>query len=702
MSFLKKPSPLLVLLLILIFEVNVLTPAEITSHKIRELSSMAVELVAENIGPLAPGIVKPGECLTIYSRVDLGSITGVYAWMISEVEDSLVLYNYTLGARRINNGVFEICTPRDIVSGLYDVVITTSREYILPRSLWVISETPRKLRIAVFSDLHIQSGTPTPREGDINRVAASVITHWVNPDLIIWAGDITDKSSEYESQIAQVYRYIYLYKYPVLSVPGNHDWPGGAYTSYLGPLRWIRVIGEKLLVIGIFTVPYAGFEGVAPPWEIEFLEEALANYSHIPLKIVVFHYPMFYYQGELTTRYDDEEVLKPYEPGVDTPVSSYWSPNMTAFRYVLKLIEDYNVTAVISGHIHRDLFVKYTSTRTNTITYFMTFTSTAHGVRLYNGIGLFDLDLETGEISFPVQVPGFTGFNNITPPSANNSLPIGVSPGSSITPMRTFHAIMGYKVILENRYPLYNNLSTRLLWVFPWISTREQVVMSTNSTGNATISLLDKLVVRDKLFTLIDLKLPYDSRAEIALYTVKDTSPPLISLVKVIPETPTLNRTLTLYFNVYDSEWGVNTEAIIVEFNGTSFNMQVIRPISYIDIHNNCTLTLTLTMRSTNTTITFLKVKIIDLSGKVTEKLYQVVFYPPGVSPTEPPVSEIVVEEELTPTPTPTPYMITDTFTEPPSSPAPQYLAEPAVVVVISAIIIIAILASLYLLKARK
>lgn len=70
------------------------------------------------------------------------------------------------------------------------------------------------------------------------------------------------------------------------------------------------------------------------------IPEALRNFSYIPLKIVVFHYPMFYYQGEVVARYDDEETLKPYEPDVETPVSSYWSSNMTSFRYVLKLIEE--------------------------------------------------------------------------------------------------------------------------------------------------------------------------------------------------------------------------------------------------------------------------------------------------------------------------------------------------------------------------
>lgn len=652
-----------------------LTPKTSTiSLKIPEIHTGAVEIIAENIGPLAPGIVRPGECVNLTLRFDIYSVRGAYAWMISEERDMLKLHNYTLNTRKYNSRLLELCTPSSIVSGVYDLVLVAEQEYTLPRSLWVFSSISRKIRIAVFSDLHIETGSPTPREGDINRFSATLIAHWVNPDFIIWGGDITDTGSEYEAQITQVYRYTYLYKYPVLSVAGNHDWPTGSYTKYLGPLRWSRIIGDKLLVIGIYTVPYAGVEGVAPPEDVAFLEQALFNYSHIPYKIIVFHYPMFYYQGELTTRYDDEVILKPYAQGVVTPVSSYWSPNMTAFRHVLKLVEDYNVTVVIAGHIHRDQFVKYTSTRTNITTYFMTFTSTAHGVALYNGVGLFELDLESGELSFPLQPPGFTGFTNRTTPIASNSLPVGVNVGGGLTyiPIRVFYSATGYKVIFENKYSWYSNLSTRLLWVFPWTSNQNtQIVLTTNSTGNASISLLDKKLTIDKLFTLLDLKLPYTTRAELSIYTIEDTTPPVIELFRSIPNIPVLNKTLTLYFNTRDNEWGVNVESLRVFFNGTSIAVQVLKPTSYIGHHNNVSLRIDLLVRGLNTSITTLKIEIADLYGRIAQKLYRVVFYPPGATPTEPPIKEIEVEEKPTQTPTETTPTTTPTETTPTPTPSP-------------------------------
>jgi Icc-related predicted phosphoesterase len=694
----RAGSPLLLisasLVLLLLLEQGVITPqSSNTTSIIPEFFATAIELVADNMGPLAPGVVEPEGCFNVSLREDIGSIRGIYAWTVSDANGSLVLYNYTLSARRVGEKILELCAPSDIVSGVYDVVIVASGQYVLPRSLWMPPSTLRKLRVAVFSDLHIATGSPTPREGDVNRIAASVVTHWIDPDLIIWAGDVTEGASVFESQVAQAYRYTYLYKYPVLSVPGNHDWPGSAYAKYLGPLRWVRVVENKLLIIGVFTAPQAGVEGVITPGEIAFLEAALVNYSHVPVKIIVFHYPMFFYQGELTTRYDDEEVLKPYAPGVATPVSRYWSPNMTAFRYVLKLIEDYNVTAVIAGHIHRDLFVKYTSTRTNTTTYFMTFTSTSHSVPLYNGVGLFEVDLETGEITFPIQPPGFTGFRNVTPPAASNSLPLWFTETTRLL-MRVFHSASGYKAVLENRYPWYSNLSARLLWVFPWTASG-QVVVETSALSDATVTLLDKLCLESRLFALVDLKLPRVSAAEISLFTLEDTSPPVVELSAVIPEVPRLNASLSLYFTLRDADWGINVEAVSVEFNGTRSSVQVIRPMSYISRHNNATLKVDLYVRGTNTTVTLLRIRVVDLSGKSTEKHYRVVFYPPRLVPGESPISEITISETtpvVVESPTPT------------QSEVPQYPEYPvtALAVVVVIVVTVALALTLYLLRTRK
>ncbi|MCC6053457.1 MAG: hypothetical protein LM569_04590, partial [Desulfurococcaceae archaeon] len=67
-----------------------------TGAWIPDYNSVAVELISENIGPLAPGVVKPGGCINVTLRLELGSISGAYAWMINDENGTLKLHNYTL------------------------------------------------------------------------------------------------------------------------------------------------------------------------------------------------------------------------------------------------------------------------------------------------------------------------------------------------------------------------------------------------------------------------------------------------------------------------------------------------------------------------------------------------------------------------------------------------------------------------------
>lgn len=68
---------------------------------------------------------------------------------------------------------------------------------------------------------------------------------------------------------------------------------------------------------------------------------------------------------------------------------------------------------MVPGHVHRDQFVKYTSTRTNTTTYFMTVTATGMGAATY-----------PGELSFPVTPPTFIGFKYSSSKLSSNSIPV--------------------------------------------------------------------------------------------------------------------------------------------------------------------------------------------------------------------------------------------------------------------------------------
>ncbi|MEM3912424.1 MAG: metallophosphoesterase [Desulfurococcaceae archaeon] len=594
----------------------------------------AKPLPVTDFGPTAPMVVEPGGCFigTLSNNYDIN-----YAYIWTVQQDNLKLLNYTVTLEKLDSNKIRICIPRSSEEGVYDLVlISQTGQYSVPRSVWVVNNLPNSIRVVAMSDLHFGAGPDKVYNGDVNRFSAAILAASLNPTFIIWAGDITDHASENEAQFAQSYRYILLYKYPVLGVAGNHDYPSSNYEKYLGPTRWIRVIGDKLIVIGVYTVPYISENNIITWDEIKFMEEALRNYSYIPYKIIITHYPMFYYQGELYTRYDDEELLKPYSQGATTPVSSYWSVNMTAFRYVLKLIEDYNVTVVISGHIHVDQYVKYVSTRTNTTTYFITITTAAHGSATYQGLTVFDLDLTNGKITFPVTPPGFIGFNNSTSRSASNSIPV------SIARTKLVRTPVYYKLAVGNTAPWYTINATNII-ALPWISELKTIETKVDIQGKgAEIDILNTLLINNILFINLKLIVPSGSSGVLHIAWLNDEKPPIVELTgrKYYPSIPQLNRSFTVYVKISDDAWGLDFDNIVVKFNGTSITLNY-SPETLTSNMNEVYLTLTLVTRGDSKVTTVLEIYAVDNYGRNTTKKYGIVFYPPGETPAEEPVYEI-------------------------------------------------------------
>lgn len=594
----------------------------------------AKPLPVTDFGPTAPMVVEPGGCFigTLSNSYDIN-----YAYMWTVQQENLKVLNYTVTLEKLDSNKIRICVPKSSEEGVYDLeLISQTGQYSIPRSIWIVNKLSNSIRIVAMSDLHFGAGPDKVYNGDVNRFSAAILATSLNPTFIIWAGDITDHASENEAQLAQSYRYILLYKYPVLGVAGNHDYPSSNYEKYLGPTRWVRVINDKLLIIGVYTVPYISENNVITWDEIKFMEEALRNYSYIPFKVIVTHYPMFYYQGELYTRYDDEELLKPYTQGVITPVSSYWSGNISAFRYVLKLIEDYNVTAVISGHIHVDQYVKYTSTRTNTTTYFITITTAAHGSATYQGLTVFDLDLTNGKISFPITPPGFIGFSNSTSRSASNSIRV------SIARTKLIRTPVYYKLVVENTASWYTINTTNII-ALPWINELENIETKVDIQGKgAEINILNTLLINNILFVNFKLIIPPGSSGILHIAWLNDNEPPIIELTgrKYYPSIPQLNRSFTVYVKISDDAWGLDFDNIVVKFNGTSITVNY-SPETLTSNMNEVYLTLTLVTRGNSKVTTVLEIYAMDNYGRNTTKKYGIVFYPPGETPAEEPVYEI-------------------------------------------------------------
>lgn len=730
MNTVEKKALLVIIALVLPILLSSLTSVATTSPtsiQIPPITYNVTELVAADIGPGAPVIVKPGDSFNITLIAPL-NISAGYIWTVAPSGSKLVLRNYTVNVVKTGATQLTIKLPQEVQDGVYDLVLVSGGSctsvndalicplpyYTIPRSVTVISGLPRVLKIVENTDLHFISGQPDPIAGDLNRFSAAVVTSFLNPHLVLWLGDVGDTAAIKEYQMAQAYRYTFYYPYPVLSIPGNHDGDGKSYSKYIGPVRWYRVLGDKLLIVGIFST-----ESGYPSWEdLSFLAQTLETYSSIPLKLVLVHHPPFYYQGTVVSRYDDENTLKPYAPGVSTPVSSYWSNNMTAFRIFLKLVEDYNVTAVLSGHTHRDFFVNYTSTRTGTTTYFLTFTTSAHGSASYDGIGYFEIDLETGEISFPIRTPWWNGFSSKTlrPNLALNSIPVGIYiPQNNLgwsnreyIPMRMIYSQTAYVFSMENKLD-WLNLSGEIVWSLPWAGDAFNSTVNTDNGG--VFQVLDHIILNGRLILYARISLPYLGKISASLHIVKDTSPPNI-VIKGFSRTPTLNRTIVIYIRLSDREWGIDPFSIKVWFNDQLFNYSY-APGTITTQTNEVEISLNTVLRSTATTNATLKIQVSDNSGKVSNKTFIVTYFAPQEAPQKPVYYEYPPSEVTTTSPTETPSTTTSpaTTTPPETTPpppttspvtAPSPFVDMTVVAVILIVTIIILMVSIYLYRRGR
>lgn len=644
---------LVVLVLLVVASSTIFIPQaglQAQSLTLPQLYEVAIPIPTTNVGPLAPLVVKPGSCSIVELRNEYAStsIKQAYVWTVKSAEDgNLRLLNYTVGVENVDSRRLKLCLPGTAEPGLYDLVLVDSSlgELRIPRSIWVYQDVPRKISVAIMSDLHFG----VVGETDLWRIAAALIASSVNPVFIVWAGDIQDTDYEQYARLAQAYRYALLYNYPVLGVAGNHDNPAAQYTRFLGPTRWVRIIADKILVVGFYTNPYLQQNNIVTWNEIAFLEEALSNYSYIPIKILVTHYPMFYCTGNCTVvaSYDDEEVLKPYAPGVVTPVSSYWSVNMTAFRYVLKLIEDYNVTAVFSGHIHTDQYIVYISRRTNTTTHFVTTTSSGQTSGTYPGVRVVDLDLETGVLTIRSH-PG-VGINSI--PVKYSS--IGVD-------AKIVQGRLAITLSIKNSIPWLTLSANKSILVLPWISelNRWNVLVQELSSGS-TFEVRNGVIVGNWLYTSLTMLLNPGSHATVTFYVQPDELPPTISIYKLLPEVPRLNRTLTAYINIIDEAWGVDPSTVKLTSNCTISITNVV-PRTYMQILDKISIEVRMSVSSPALVACIVEISAEDAAAHMSHKKYVIRFYPPSITPAEPVVVELAETVEQ---PTTTTTAVTTTAT---------------------------------------
>ena len=210
---------------------------------------------------------------------------------------------------------------------------------------WAAPEPePVVARIAFLSDTHVNLQTNEPGLSYNRRLDQAIAAvNAAKVDLVLIAGDLTDGGTG--EQMALFRRKARRLKAPVLFVPGNHDvgmvGNGTVKTSItphrvklfnkrLGP-SWFAREKAGLRIIGINSCLFgSGLKEEAAQWR--FLEKEFAR-PHAKPTLVLEHFPLFLKSAD--------------EPRVGT-----WNVPPEPRKRLLGLLEQGQVRAVLSGHLH--------------------------------------------------------------------------------------------------------------------------------------------------------------------------------------------------------------------------------------------------------------------------------------------------------------------------------------------------------------
>ena len=238
--------------------------------------------------------------------------------------------------------------PSNLSPGLYSLNIAYRQggntiNHTQLRSVWVLQEWPEKLKISQITDIHLPEGA--------NLFATYVYeTNLIQPDIVIATGDIVEQET-IASAWLYLQRILNWLRVPSYLLPGNHDHSGarGAnYKLYCGQLNYSVCIGNFL-----FIALDCAEIGFISSGQLQWAEKVLQRYPN-KIKILSFHHPLFGsgQGGNITGSWREIEHLGNY-------LYSSWREQLVEARELLRLIEEYNVRLILSGHVHRDIIYLY-------------------------------------------------------------------------------------------------------------------------------------------------------------------------------------------------------------------------------------------------------------------------------------------------------------------------------------------------------
>ncbi|MEB3755867.1 MAG: metallophosphoesterase [Desulfurococcales archaeon] len=500
--------------------------------------------------------VKPGGEIEVHLAGNYSILSG-YIFTVGLKQTDLIPINKTIDIRE-ENGVVFIRIPQDTPTGVYDLFIkTTSGLYRIPQSIWVSKDCSLPIRIAHFTDEHF----------DLHPdyyTSAAILAKLLGAQLVIGTGDATDTASELQAKHYVMHRSSFLYGLPVVETPGNHDYESDNtgtpyFKKYIAPEYWYKNYCNKILIIGLTT----GKErDVITEQELYFTKNVLANNTNVPIKIIGYHHPFFWHHGNVTSTYNDPNLVNYLSTGF------WYGKNANISLEFLKLIEEYKVELTLQGHVHSDSIVNFTSTMTGYKTWFVTTTTIGgpHAPEIYNGFEIMDV-YPNDTVKFPFAPPTF----NVP---VTHSVNRGVYPKLSIPVQDNYpehfyakYYSYGSTFALEIDNTLsYLSISRPILIRVPWTQNNMPEFFLTKYSTSGSIKVLNATLPGDGyLYLLLSMNLPTGSHLILVGTTQgPDNTPPTASIKMTIPRTPRVGSTLTMYIQASDDGWGIKSISAVM------------------------------------------------------------------------------------------------------------------------------------------
>lgn len=301
----------------------------------------------------------------------------------------------------INLSIPFIDIPRGSMYPCSLVITDGRRNLIAERSVYIYNKDLDRIGLLHISDIHIPLPTPLGTAYQTLTSAVFIANMLGDVDIVVNTGDTADRPGDpilytyYKKAVAVLMK-------PLLAVPGNHDGSGitpdkfsAVYGSSVGLATWYRRF-DGYLIIGLDT----SVTGVIDKTQLAFLERVLQQNMDAGTKIILMHHPIF--RAGAKGVYIDQPLR-------DVPrdlLYSSWASAEDIAREFLRIVDTYNVSAVLAGHVHQDSIVVY---RNKTI--FIT-TGTLGGPRSdYNAFRIVDA-YRNGSV-VPRYSPGSSASSNM-------------------------------------------------------------------------------------------------------------------------------------------------------------------------------------------------------------------------------------------------------------------------------------------------